>query len=142
LAAGFVLFLWVKQAAVPASWNYDIWFREDSLTDLRNTPLSHGGNQSCEECHEDEYEDTMDFEHQTLSCESCHGVLVDHVAGDEKIANAVMDRSKGQCLSCHSVLISRPKDFPQFTEEVRRHRELKEGVPCVKCHGAHDPAAL
>lgn len=142
LAVGFVLFLWIKQAATPESWNYEIWFREDSLTDLANLPLAHGGNDSCEECHEYEYEDTMDFAHRTLSCESCHGVLADHVKGDKKVANAVVDRSKSQCLNCHEPLISRPPDFPQFTEEVRRHRELKEDVPCIKCHGAHDPAAL
>jgi hypothetical protein len=131
--------------------------------------MFYGGNESCQSCHEDvslveavtieveeefaddfedEIEDEYDegseivmvFEHKTLNCESCHGPLVDHAEGDEKIGDAiVMDKSNWQCMNCHAKLISRPVDYPQFTEDVEKHQDLAEQTLCMKCHDPHDP---
>jgi len=132
----------LKSLAMPASWNYVVWYRGDNQEDMKKLQLVHGGNDSCQSCHEEEHENVLEFEHKTLNCESCHGPLTDHVEGDKKIADAiVMDESNWQCLNCHSELISRPKDFPQFTSKVRRHEAKREKTPCIKCHDAHDPAA-
>lgn len=142
LVTGFIGFLVVKALATPQSWNYVVWYRGDNSEEMKKLPLSYGGNDSCQSCHEDEHENLTSFKHKTLNCESCHGALVDHVEGDKKTADAiVMDESNWQCLNCHRELISRPKDFPQFTSEVRRHKAKREETPCIKCHDAHDPAA-
>lgn len=141
LVGAIVLFLGIRTLATPPSWNYDIahWFRKDHLEEMKRQPLAHGGNASCQECHEDEYEETVGFEHATLNCESCHGALADHVKDDEKFADAVVDETARQCMFCHSELISRPEDFPQFTMEVRRHRREGAAEDCFECHDAHDP---
>ena len=169
LVVSFTGFVVIRSYAVPASWNYNAWYRGDTLKDLKKLPLNYGGNESCKSCHEevslvevvenqseeefvDEFEDEIEnesdekpetvavFEHRTLNCESCHGALADHARGDEKTGDAiVMDKSNWQCMNCHRPLISRPADFPQFTEEVEKHRELEEETLCMKCHDPHDP---
>ena len=166
-------FLVIRSHAIPESWNYNVWYRGDNQEDLKHLPMHHGGNDSCQPCHEegslaavvevdgaeefvdefaDETGDELDeeadeepeiemvFEHRTLNCESCHGPLADHARGDEKIGDAVvMDKSNWQCLNCHRPLISRPVDFPQFTEQVEKHRDLEQETLCMKCHDPHDP---
>jgi len=141
LIAGFCGFLLVKAMATPSSWNHVVWYRGDNQIEMKKLPLVHGGNESCQPCHEEEHDDVLEFGHKTLNCESCHGPLLDHVRGDKKIADAiVMDKSNWQCLNCHRELISRPKDFPQFTKAVRRHRNIQKRTVCQKCHDPHDPS--
>ena len=169
LAICFICFQVIRSYAIPDSWNYNAWYRGDTLEDLENLPLNYGGNESCQSCHEDvslvevvenqggeefvdEFEDeieaesdeepeaVMEFEHKTLNCESCHGPLIAHAKGDEKIGDAiVVDKSNSQCMICHEQLISRPVDFPQFSENVEKHKDLEEQTLCMKCHDPHDP---
>jgi len=140
LVVCLVAFLIIKDLATPASWNYEVWYRGDALAELQALPLAFGGNESCVECHDDEHEAMAEFKHQTLACESCHGALADHVKEGKKFADAKVDKSRTQCLLCHQVLISRPKDFPQFSMDIRRHKTMKETTVCVKCHDPHEPA--
>lgn len=141
LVACAIGFLGLKSLATPASWNYVVWYRGDNQEDMKKLPLIHGGNDSCQSCHEEEHESVSEFEHKTLNCESCHGPLTDHVQGDKKIADAIlMDDSNWQCMNCHRELISRPEGFPQFTNEVKRHKTMQEGSLCLKCHEGHDPS--
>lgn len=169
LVACFAGFLVIRAYAIPDSWNHNAWYRGDTLEDLKKLPLNYGGNESCKSCHEDvslvavvekqggeefadEFEDeieaesdaepeaVMEFEHKTLNCESCHGPLIVHAKGDEKIGDAiVMDKSNSQCMICHEQLISRPVDFPQFPGDAEKHNDLEEKTLCMKCHNPHDP---
>jgi hypothetical protein len=162
-------FLVIRSYAVPNSWNHDAWYRGDNQEDLKKQPLIFGGNESCQSCHEDvslvaavaskgeekfvdEFGDEIEIEfdeepasvmvfaHKTLSCESCHGPLAHHAAGEDKIGDAiVMDKSNWQCMNCHEELISRPVDLPQFTEAVEKHMDLDEQTLCMKCHDPHNP---
>ncbi len=142
LILGFAGFLVVKALAVPASWNYEEWYREDSLKDIASLSPVYGGNESCKTCHADEHQEVQEFQHKSLSCESCHGALADHVRGGKKIAAAVVDNeSTWQCLNCHETLITRPPDFPLFSvNRVQEHKEVAGGMLCVTCHNPHDPA--
>ncbi len=145
LLIGLLAFLGIRALATPANWDYDNWHRADAVDDVAALPLIYGGNESCQACHEEVIDDMAEYEHRTLSCESCHGPFADHIKDGEKFADAVVDESQWQCLNCHGELISRPKDFTQFTKElvekVRRHQELKPEDPCVECHAPHDPRA-
>ena len=135
-----IAFLVIKKVATPSSWNYEAWYRGGALTDAAQQPLAHGGNESCQACHEDTVNKVEKLKHKTLSCEGCHGALADHVRDEEKIADALVIRdSVWQCVNCHSELVSKPRGFPQFTDEVKKHREVEEGAVCLKCHDAHDP---
>ena len=151
LIVGFVVFVGVMIVAAPASWNYEIanWYRTDALEELQQQPMVYGGieeisarqrNKSCRSCHEDDVKGFVKLRHKQLSCESCHGALFDHVRDGKKVAVAVIDRERGQCLNCHAPLPNRPRGFPQFTtEENKKHMRLEEGASCLKCHDAHDP---
>ncbi len=150
LVAAFIVFLGIVAVATPPSWNYDIsqWYRLDALKDAAEDPLIHGGitdialskrNDACKGCHQEEHQTFRKLKHRKLSCESCHGALFDHAREGKKVAVAIIDRSRSQCLNCHQKLISRPKGFPQFSDDVRKHKELKESTVCLKCHDAHDP---
>ena len=148
LVVFFVAFLVIKDLATPASWNYEGWFRGAALEEGKAKPSAYGGivdiavsdrNEACRSCHKDDEKKLRKLKHRTLSCESCHGALADHAREGKKTADAPVDKSRGQCMNCHAALISRPKDFPQFTMEVKKHRRLEEETLCLKCHGAHDP---
>jgi len=147
LVIGFVGFLALKAIATPASWNFEDWYRNDAKKEIASGPLVYGGNESCQTCHADELQELNEFKHKTVSCESCHGALADHVRDGEKTAAAkVDDGSNWQCLNCHEELISRKlvnnrTDFPQFrVGRVEEHEEVAKGMLCQACHNPHDPA--
>lgn len=149
LAVFFVGFLVLRQLATPESWNYEGWYRAAALEEMKTQPMIYGGisslgarerNDTCKSCHADEVKVLRKKKHKKLSCESCHGPIVDHVANEKKIAVALIDRSRSQCTNCHSVQINRPDGFPQFTMKIDKHKKAaKEELPCLKCHEAHDP---
>lgn len=155
---GLIVFLTLVYVMSPKSWNYDMsnWYRTDALEELQQQPLVYGGienistgerNVACVACHEDTLNKFQKLKHKKLSCESCHGPLIDHAQGDQVIAEAVIDRDRWQCLNCHEDQVNKPPRFPVFQtidEEFIKHRELMagefpEGTTCLKCHDAHDP---
>jgi hypothetical protein len=148
LVIAFAVFVSAILVITPDSWNYEVWFRGDSLIDNEAEPLAYGGitdiasrkrNQACKSCHAEETRQLKKRKHKTVSCEACHGALADHAQDEKKIAAAPIDTSRWQCLNCHAPLISRPETFPQFIDEIPKHKKLEEGAPCLKCHEAHDP---
>lgn len=137
-----VIFLGIREALTPTSWNYQIsaWYRLNSPKEIAKLPVAFGGNDSCQSCHEEESQTFAENKHASLSCESCHGALADHARERAKVADARVDESSGQCLICHRKLVSRPKDMPQFDRvKVEEHRELDQDMVCLACHDPHDP---
>lgn len=142
-------FLVLRELATPASWNSEGWYRADVLEEMKALPLIYGGissldagdrNETCKTCHAKEDKVIRKKKHKKLSCESCHGPISDHVRDGKKIAPAIVDKSTDQCANCHSVQINRPEGFPQFTMTIKKHkRAVREELPCLKCHEAHDP---
>jgi len=139
LGAGFLLLLLLISLLTPPSWNYEVWYRGEALTDIKSLPIIHGDNVSCVECHADESEELAEFAHKSLNCEGCHGPLTAHVRDGEKVADAV-GKSDWQCLNCHRKEISRPATHPQFPGDIKEHQHIKKKTMCVKCHDPHDPA--
>ncbi len=133
--------------ATPASWNYewDNWYRGDTLIDAAAQPLVYGGNESCRDCHAAAGKLLRKYKHRGLACESCHGALADHVQAGSRVAAAKVDKSRWQCDNCHAEQINRPESLPQFSKEgeigkyVKKHAKLDDVMPCLECHDAHDP---
>ncbi|HJN53334.1 MAG: cytochrome c3 family protein [Pseudomonadales bacterium] len=150
----FLLFVWLT---APPEWNYDLtfWHDRDALKRLAAQPMVYGGieslssskrNISCKSCHEDVTKTVRRRKHKQVSCEACHGPLLDHVQDDAKVAAARIDESTWDCLNCHEPFINRPIEFPQFelTDNFNKHQEyeggeFEPGTTCNKCHRAHDP---
>lgn len=141
---GVIGFLIIKWLATPSSWNFQVWYRGDSLVELAKKEPVFGGNESCTTCHEEVVELALSAPHKALSCEACHGPLTTHVGGGRKIADAlVVSHSSGQCLNCHEQLLGKSEDYPQFAKDpakrrIRKHKKLKGEALCLKCHGPHD----
>jgi hypothetical protein len=156
LILGFGVFLVVRGFAVPSSWNAKEWYRQQALVDLQQQPMKFGGSESCLACHKDKHDELMAGAHKSQACESCHGPIVHHVKGNQKIANAIVDNSRENCLNCHQKLESRPVEFKQIDIEAikvaveanksfdgpSKHKKLVDDtVQCVRCHDFHDPGA-
>jgi len=134
----------IFHAVRPPSWNTEVWYRGKTLEDMKLLPASYGGNESCAECHTSDA--VLGPGHLKLSCESCHGPLVDHVRDGVKVGDAKVVRdSPSLCLNCHSEQVNRPVDFPQYRynhgeNKPRRQKSERGGKFCLDCHEAHSPA--
>nr|VFJ66036.1 MAG: Cytochrome c3 [Candidatus Kentron sp. FM]VFJ66145.1 MAG: Cytochrome c3 [Candidatus Kentron sp. FM]VFK15998.1 MAG: Cytochrome c3 [Candidatus Kentron sp. FM] len=151
-----VVFFIVKYLAIPASWDKNTWYRQDALSLLQQQEPVFGTNQSCEgsSCHEDENYLVEDARiehrlrirwlgwatHKTLSCESCHGPLSDHVQDGFKVRKAVVVRTGELCLRCHESRLGR-NAVVAFREDFEYHKSLSvtKRSSCVKCHDPHEP---
>jgi hypothetical protein len=156
LAIGLIIFLIIKQYAIPDSWDSDAWYRKDALSLLQQQEPVFGGNESCAGagCHADDRYLIDDAQsehrlrirwlgwatHKTLSCESCHGPLADHVKDGLKIAKAVIVYESTLCLRCHEARLGRDAVVP-FREDFEYHESLEVTweSKCVRCHNPHEP---
>jgi len=144
-AAGLVGFITFRIMATPPSWNTEVWYRADSLKEIRDLPQAYGGNASCNPCHGQELSVQLGPGHLGLSCESCHGALADHVTGEIKTGDAVViTESEWQCMNCHREQINRPANFPTYRYQhsenrVRRQKSERGGRYCLDCHDPHTP---
>ena len=160
-----------RSVLVPPSWNSDESHRDAALAELQEKPMKYGGNQSCIDCHQDKdglhkdmHEELSAGAHKSLSCESCHGPLADHVQDNQKIAQAKIEYTGLVCLHCHNNLISRPATHPRYVagdeeltpqwesalmkaaieegeKRIFRHKKSNHAsMDCVECHQYfHDP---
>lgn len=151
LVLGISGFLVVRSLAIPESWDGDRFYRQDALQELKDRPLRFGGNAACagSGCHEGERVSShrrrflaiSQGKHQSLACENCHGPLVAHARDGRKVGYAQLTVENSLCFSCHLALVSRPRKFAQFSEQLLYHKLLKvnTGSPCRDCHDPHDP---
>ena len=114
----------------PASFGEFGWYRGEALVELRSRPPVYAGKQACDECHSDQLQKLAKFEHQTLSCEACHGVSREHAENPDILP---VKLTGSHCIRCHEANPSRPKWFKQIV--VRDHY----GGKCTECHVPHQP---
>jgi len=136
-----VVFVVVRHFLVPRSFGDHGHYRSDSIAEIADRPLAHGGPESCVECHAEDAEWVLDEEHGSVSCQVCHAPLATHAAGGEKTADMTVHRTTALCAWCHQRLAARPATFPQVVlieHLTSKGAELAEGI-CLECHDAHDP---
>ncbi len=98
-------------------------------------PDKYRGSSYCEGCHYDKTEVFATSQHGMMQCENCHGAAFDHPEDPEKLN---IDRSREQCLRCHSQLYtpsSGRSDIPGVNPE-----EHNVGIECSVCHNPHNPS--
>ena len=141
LVLGLVILVLGRTVFVPDSYGEFGPYRAASVMEFRALPVRHGGNASCQTCHEDEHETHAGAAHSTVACELCHAPVSAHVAGEEKIADMPVRRSRELCELCHRGLAARPATFPQV--DVREHVTEMGGDftadACFECHDPHSP---
>ena len=152
---GFVAF---RSFAIPSSWDFEHFFRADSLEELKLQPLQIGGNESCagSDCHDqkriaekiaehkEHFQALANGNHKGLACENCHGPLSAHVRDGKHHEAANINRDNTLCLGCHAQLISRPEKFPQFDSESTGHWYFDVEITrlCRDCHDPHEPRQI
>jgi predicted CXXCH cytochrome family protein len=148
IAAGFTV---LRSFAIPDSWDSELFYRVDSLEELKLQPLRIGGNVACagSACHEglrlakhkEHFAALARGDHSGLACENCHGPLSDHSSDGRRVAPALINRENTLCLGCHGPLLSRPEGFPQFNAENTGHWyfDVEITTPCRDCHDPHEP---
>jgi len=131
---------------LPSSFGQAGHFRYDSISEYMAKPLRHGGDASCEKCHEKNFALHETGKHQTVRCEVCHGALSLHVVDGKKVADARVPRKYEWCAICHQAQPAKPAGFP--TINIKDHLATMTGSPvtdpidpavCLGCHNPHDP---
>nr|VFJ87113.1 MAG: doubled CXXCH domain-containing protein [Candidatus Kentron sp. LFY]VFJ90284.1 MAG: doubled CXXCH domain-containing protein [Candidatus Kentron sp. LFY]VFK19964.1 MAG: doubled CXXCH domain-containing protein [Candidatus Kentron sp. LFY] len=152
---GLIVFFTIRYFAIPESWDSKAWYRRDALPLLQQQKPLFGGNESCSgaSCHEDDrylIEDARSEHqlrtrwlgwatHKTLSCESCHGPLGDHVRNGLKVKKAVIIRDSKLCLQCHERRLGRNAIVTFRENEYHESLSVTRKSVCVNCHDPHEP---
>jgi hypothetical protein len=143
LVVGVVALILGRSFFVPETWGESGWYRGAAVAEHRAKPVRHGGNGSCEPCHDVEYAEHLAGVHAPIRCELCHGPVALHVDLEEgeKLAAMPIRRSRELCELCHRAQPARPSEFPQI--DVRQHllENGGESSPetCFDCHEPHSP---
>jgi hypothetical protein len=92
---------------------------------------------ACKECHEHNYNDMKASAHTDISCENCHGPLLDHPKDPVGLS---IDRSRQLCLRCHLKLPYKASDRGGLRGiNPDTHNP---GAECVMCHVPHNPKPM
>ena len=123
-------YLVARTLLVPQSFGEYGWYRGAALEEIASRTPVFAGKKACAECHTDVAQKLAHSEHQTLSCEACHGANREHALNHDVVPAKVPDSF---CLRCHEANPSRPKWLKQIV--VKEHY----GEKCSDCHLPHQP---
>jgi len=132
-AAAFVVFLFLRQQIVPATFGQYGHFRGAVLDEIRSRPISYAGRTTCEMCHEDQLKVLRASKHAAVACEACHGPQAKH-ADDPGATKPVLPDTQVLCARCHEANAAKPAKFPHVIA-----KEHSGGEACKSCHQPHSP---
>jgi hypothetical protein len=118
----------------PRSFHQYGWYRGEALAEISARPITFAGRKACDECHSEQYQKLVKYEHKTLSCEGCHGAGQAHVDNPD-VKLEVLNQSL--CLRCHEANPSRPKWHKQIVSKSH-YTDSK----CSECHVPHAPSEV
>lgn len=130
---GILVFAVARAELVPDDFGLLGHYRAGAVDDERARPTAHAGQKACAECHSDVVEARLPSRHKALSCESCHGALAKHAAGDDTFKFSKPD-AQSLCVRCHATKTGKPERYPRV--DVADHAGDEK---CISCHKPHDP---
>lgn len=133
-------YLVARHFLTPPSFGEFGWYRGEALGEAASYNPVYAGRKACEECHADEVEQLLQYEHKTLSCEVCHGPGQAHADNpDVKMIreDQLQALRYGLCVRCHEANPSRPRWYKQI--ESKDHYT---GSKCIECHVPHMPSEV
>lgn len=128
-------YLVARYFLTPPSFGEYGWYRGQALAELRGAPPVFAGRKACEECHPNEYERVAKHEHQSVSCEACHGPGQAHADNPDVAGMRILTYS--HCVRCHEANPSRPKWHKQIDP-----KDHYSGEKCTECHIPHHPSEV
>jgi hypothetical protein len=112
--------------------------RDANAREWAGLGVEYTSSASCAECHEPQQAKLVEFTHDEIGCQSCHGALAEHAeAGDEATSEQVAVRvpEDGVCVSCHTQVTGRPEGVRQIVPA------LHYVSSCLECHDPHTGVA-
>jgi predicted CXXCH cytochrome family protein len=131
-AVGLLVFGVARAELVPAGFGTLGHYRAGAIDDVRAKPLVHAGQAACAECHVDVVELRAAARHKAIACESCHGPLASHAAGD--LLKPARPKATPLCVHCHAANTGKSTRYP--TVDIKDHAG---GEECLTCHRPHNP---
>jgi len=132
-AAGFIVFVIIRWALVPADFGVYGFYRAGALTDARAVPVKYAGEPACLDCHSGVVDERKGVRHEKLKCESCHGPLAGHANSDDSNKPKALN-PRLLCLSCHTTLKGKPAAAIPMIDA-----DHGGDGPCTECHKPHRP---
>jgi Cytochrome c7 and related cytochrome c len=132
-ALGIAAFLVIRHFLVPADFGVYGFYRAGALDDARAHPVHYAGRETCAVCHVPVIESQKNSKHAPIGCESCHGPLAKHAAGEFDPKPKASD-PRLLCLSCHTKMEGKYDRFPQIDPA-----DHGGDVACATCHQPHQP---
>ena len=132
-AFGILTFAIARAQLVPDDFGRLGHYRAGAIDEIRARPIAHAGQKACAECHSDVVEVRLPSRHKAVSCETCHGPLAKHAAGDDTFTFTKLD-AQPLCVRCHAAKTGKPERYPRVDVKEHAGDEL-----CVSCHKPHDP---
>lgn len=133
-AVGTAAFLVWRAWTIPPDFGVYGHYRAGALDDARALPLVHAGQGSCAECHADVSATRQSGAHAAVACETCHGPLARHAAGE---ADQLPARPDGRrtCSPCHAAGTGKPALIGQVLAA-----DHAGTASCTECHQPHSPS--
>jgi hypothetical protein len=132
-ALGTTAFFVFRAVMVPKDFGTYGHYRAGALKDNADRQIQYAGHAACVDCHAPIQEMRAGGKHAGIGCESCHGPLARHAAGEMQGAPQ-KPNNRDTCLRCHTARPSKPAGFPQIIPADH----AREGA-CTACHPAHNP---
>ena len=136
-----VLVLIVRQFVVPKEFGIHErgymygWHNKADENFWKEVKVKYRSSAYCKDCHSDKYSSIIKTPHAVIQCENCHGPAIDHPENPAKLA---IDKSREQCLRCHSYLPYQQSNRSKIKGiDPERHNS---GVECIMCHNPHKPS--
>jgi len=113
------------------------WHRKSNEAEWQKVSVKYKTSEPCKECHEKNYSDIKQSPHADISCENCHGPLLNHPDDPRGLP---VDRSRQLCLRCHLKLPYKASDRGSLKGiDPDKHNV---GAECVMCHVPHNPKPM
>ncbi len=146
----------VRSVLVPPTFGEYGSYVGASVEVIRNKPIKYVGNEVCKSCHKKEWKKWKKREHQTVSCEVCHGPGAAHSVEDayprplpvRSMTNGKMPlQVHDLCMSCHAKAPGRMSEHPQIMAKehlaefkiTEESKDFEESMQCITCHKGHAP---
>lgn len=112
------------------------WYRKSNEEDWKAFKVKYKfDNNYCQSCHGDKVDSLMKSPHAIMSCENCHGPVMEHPLQPERLK---INKDRQQCLRCHTYLsypTSNRSNIRGIDPEVHN-----PGIECSSCHNPHNPS--
>jgi hypothetical protein len=136
-ALGITAFFVLRAAMVPKDFGVYGHYRAGALKDNAARQIQYAGRAACVDCHGEIQQARAAGKHAGIGCESCHGPLARHAAG-EMPDLPQKPHNRETCLRCHTSRPSKPAGFPQIVP-ADHPRDHPRDRACTACHPAHNP---